>query len=145
MWWLRKALWYSLGNSSLIRATVITCTACGRDDSRQTNQTSIKVPSVTTKTCVTLTFDLCIMATASDQTKLQDPPLTLKSPVWGNFGFLVKNCNGERQVDKTKAVCRYCSAEVANIFPVFQFKSLLCEPAPFVYSQNQEVSTPSTI
>lgn len=45
----------------MIRAPVIMRKAYGRDVTQQANQTSVKVPSVTTKTCVTLVFDLYII------------------------------------------------------------------------------------
>lgn len=44
--------------------------------------------------------------------ELKDPHLLPKTPVSIHYGFMVKNYSGERQENKTKAVCRYCSGEV---------------------------------
>lgn len=45
--------------------------------------------------------------------ELEDPPSSLKSIVWDNFGFPVTyNGDGERVVDKTRTVCRRCSTGV---------------------------------
>ena len=44
--------------------------------------------------------------------ELEDAPLAFKSQVWENFGFLVHFENGERKVDKSKAVCRHCSKAI---------------------------------
>lgn len=45
--------------------------------------------------------------------ELEDPPSSFKSVVWENFGFPVTyNSDGDRVVNKTKTVCRRCSATV---------------------------------
>ena len=45
--------------------------------------------------------------------KLENPPASLKSPVWEHFGFAVTyKDDGQRQVDQTKAVCRHCSTKI---------------------------------
>ncbi|XP_039625496.1 E3 SUMO-protein ligase ZBED1-like [Polypterus senegalus] len=49
------------------------------------------------------------MANASEKPELEDPPSSLRSPVWEHFGFPVKVTDGQRQVDKSKVVCRHCS------------------------------------
>ncbi|KAK7921885.1 hypothetical protein WMY93_008787 [Mugilogobius chulae] len=52
------------------------------------------------------------MAGANAKPELEDPPSTLRSPVWEHFGFPIKITDGQRQADKSKAVCRLCSAEI---------------------------------
>ncbi|XP_039608816.1 E3 SUMO-protein ligase ZBED1-like [Polypterus senegalus] len=49
------------------------------------------------------------MANASEKPELEDPPSSLRSPVWEHFGFPVKVTDGQWQVDKSKVVCRHCS------------------------------------
>jgi len=40
-------------------------------------------------------------------------PASLKSPVWEHFGLAVTyKDDGQRQVDRTKAVCRHCSTNI---------------------------------
>lgn len=55
---------------------------------------------------------------------IEDPPLSLMSPVWEHFGFLVKYTNGQRQVDKTKAVCRHWSVVSAYTSNLLTFTHL---------------------
>nr|XP_057921458.1 zinc finger BED domain-containing protein 4 [Doryrhamphus excisus] len=44
--------------------------------------------------------------------ELEKPHPSLKSAVWEHFAFAVEYVNGQRQVDKSKAVCRHCFAEI---------------------------------
>ena len=39
-----------------------------------------------------------VTANAGEETELEDPPLSLKSPAWVHCSFLIKFCNGERHV-----------------------------------------------
>ncbi len=59
------------------------------------------------------------MANANENPELEDPPLSLRSPVWKHFGFPVNYDNGQRQVDKTKAACSavigYASGNTSNL------------------------------
>lgn len=55
------------------------------------------------------------MANANEKSELEDPPLSLRSPVWDHFGFPVNYDKGQRQVDKTKAACRHCSALIGYV------------------------------
>ena len=52
------------------------------------------------------------MASDNRKPELEDAPLSFKSQVWENFGFQVNYHNGERRVDKSKAVCRHCSTAI---------------------------------
>jgi len=49
----------------------------------------------------------------ADKVELENPLASLKSPVWEHFGFAVTyKDDGQRQVDRTKAVCRHCSTKI---------------------------------
>lgn len=52
------------------------------------------------------------MANAEATPELEDPPNSLRSPVWEHFGFPVHINEGQRQVDKSRAVCRHCHTEI---------------------------------
>lgn len=54
-------------------------------------------------------------ASVGNKPELEDPPATLRSPVWEHFAFPVKYNQGQRVVDKTKAVCRHCSSEIGYV------------------------------
>ena len=54
------------------------------------------------------------MASDNRKPELEDAPLSFKSQVWENFGFQVNYHNGERRVDKSKAVCRHCSTVIVS-------------------------------
>lgn len=41
--------------------------------------------------------------------EIEDPPPSLRSPVWDHYGFPVKDNNGERNVDKMHVVCCLCT------------------------------------
>ena len=54
------------------------------------------------------------MANAAEE-ELENPPVSLESPVWEHYGFTVThNDNGKRQVDKTKTVCRHCATAIVH-------------------------------
>jgi len=49
----------------------------------------------------------------ADKIELENPPASLKSPVWEHFGFAVTyKDDGQRQVDRTKAFFRHCSTKI---------------------------------
>lgn len=49
--------------------------------------------------------------TNANKPELKDPPVSLKSPVWENYGFSVKHSDDrQRQVDRTKAICGVVSS-----------------------------------
>lgn len=53
------------------------------------------------------------MATAGvGDTELENPPASLKSPVWQHFAFPVSYINNERVVDQKTTVCRLCYTRV---------------------------------
>ncbi|XP_057684886.1 E3 SUMO-protein ligase ZBED1 [Corythoichthys intestinalis] len=56
-------------------------------------------------------------ASISNNRELEDPPATLRSPVWEHFGFPVnyKPPQGQRQIDKNKVVCRHCSTDIGYV------------------------------
>ena len=48
--------------------------------------------------------------------EIEDPPASLRSQVWENFGFPVSySSTGERVVDKTRTVGQRCSAVVGYV------------------------------
>ena len=55
-------------------------------------------------------------ASVGNKPEIEDPPATLRSPVWEHFGFPVSYKLGQREVDKTKAVCRHCSSVIRYVF-----------------------------
>lgn len=53
------------------------------------------------------------MANANEKPELEDPPISFRSAVWEHYGFPVNySSRGERQVDRTKTICRHCSTEI---------------------------------
>ena len=68
--------------------------------------------------------------------ELEDSPASYKSVVWENFGFPVQYSNdGNRVVDRTKTVCRPCSAEVGYVGGMdvlIETGYSVCRGAPFI-------------
>lgn len=56
--------------------------------------------------------EVFVSSSAEEMPDLNDSPLWFNSPFWEHLSFPVRYINGQRQIDKPKAVCWHCSVEI---------------------------------